>query len=205
MFFFCPRTPSWISYVTFTHHVSLGSSRQWQFFRLPLFRWPWQFSGMLFRYFLLNVPQLEFVRCFTLTIRLGFMGSWQEEHRGKVPFLIVSYRGYTWSAWPATDDVRLDHVGHRPCLPGFSTVKLPSPSACPVIIGRKSLCSSHVRGGELGPIARILVWYVFICIQFCVFVFIFFKASRLAHGSFYTYVYYLNVWGFSCCLSVVDF
>lgn len=106
----------------------------------PCLWWPWQFWGVVVRYFV-DVPSLEFV--------LFFLNSWlncglEEDHRGEVLFSLHPDEG-----------VRCQHdlslfmlalvIWSRQCLSSFSPVKmlfLPPPFHT-VIFGRQSLGTAH--------------------------------------------------------------
>ena len=59
---FCPRIPSGY-HITFSRHVSLSCSRLWQFVKLFLFLWPWQFWGLLVRF--LECPSFGYFHFFS--------------------------------------------------------------------------------------------------------------------------------------------
>lgn len=170
-------------HIAFIHHVSLGSSRQWQLFRLALFSLPWQFSGMLFRYL---------VECPSTRICLMFFSWWgwglwvlDRRTRVKVPF------HHTMARVPVISMTDLPPMIFSliTCM-GCACQVCPRwsyPLLLPVLSTLEGAHSidSHVRCGELGPTAHILVWCVFLFIQFYVFFFTFFETSCLAHGLFY--------------------
>ena len=89
--------------IKFNCYISLDSSWLWQFLRLSLFWWPWQFWGILITYF---------VECLSIGVRLMTF-SWLDwviflrGHSSKVPFSstqIFRCHEYILSIWFITVD-----------------------------------------------------------------------------------------------------
>ena len=121
-----PRTTSRFHHVTFSNHNSLG----WFLFVVTVsqiflvFWWPWQFSGILIRYFL-EYPQLGLIWCFSHT-KTMIMGFGEEDHRGEVPSSWHHIKGICY--WHALQLLMLTlTTSLRESLSGFSAIKLLPP------------------------------------------------------------------------------
>lgn len=74
---------------------------------LSCFWWPWMFWGKSVRIF-----------CRMSLSGIGLMfswldggdGLWEEDHKGKMTFFIISYQGYILLTWPITFDINLEHL-----------------------------------------------------------------------------------------------